>query len=79
MTSVQYRVVVAKKDERVEGPDDADLVVTVPVDVVRDDGFDPAVAFMRGKLKSVGPTGPLFDLFRSGEAAERLTELAGRP
>ena len=79
MTTVQYRVVVAKKDERVEGPDDAELVVTVPLDVVEDDGFDPAVAFMRGKLKSVGPTGPLFDLFRSGEAAQRLSELVGRP
>lgn len=79
MSTVQYRVVVGKKDERVDGPDDADLVVTVPIDVVQDDGFDPAVAFMRGKLKSVGPTGPLFDLFRSGEAARRLSELAGRP
>jgi hypothetical protein len=24
--SVQYRVVVAKKDERIDGPDDADIV-----------------------------------------------------
>jgi hypothetical protein len=79
VTSVQYRVVVAKKDERVAGPDDAELVVTVPIDVVQADGFDPAVAFMRGKLKSTGPTGPLFDLFRSGEAAEQLSGLAGRP
>ena len=29
--TVQYRVVVAKKDERVEGPDDADVVFTVPL------------------------------------------------
>ena len=41
--------------------------------------FDPTVAFMRGKLKSVGPTGPLFDLLRSGEAAAQLSSLAARP
>ena len=79
MTSIQYRVVVGKKDERVEGPDDAELVVTAPLDVVQAADFDPAVAFMRGKLKSAGPTGPLFDLFRSGEAATQLSSLAARP
>ncbi len=79
MTSIQYRVVVAKKDERVEGADDAELVVTVPLDVVQSADFDPAIAFMRGKLKSTGPTGPLFDLFRSGEAATQLSSLAARP
>ena len=79
MTTVQYRIVVGKKDERVEGADDAELVVSAPLDVVTADGFDPAVAFMRGKLKSVGPTGPLFDLFRSGEAAAQLSSLAARP
>ncbi len=79
MTSVQYRVVVGKKDERVEGPDDAELVVTVPRDIVVADDFDATVAFMRGRLKAAGPTGPLFDLLRSGEAASRLSELAGRP
>ncbi len=79
MTTVQYRVVVAKRDERVDGPDDAELVVSVPRDVVLDEGWDPAVAFMRGKLKSTGPTGPLFELLRSGEAATRLSALAARP
>ena len=38
--SVQYRVIVGKKDELVDGPDDADLVVTAPLDEVRADGFD---------------------------------------
>jgi hypothetical protein len=79
MTSVQYRVVVAKKDERVDGPDDAELVVTAPLDVVTAADFDAAVAFMRGKLKAAGPTGPLFELFRSGEAAAQLSALAARP
>jgi hypothetical protein len=79
MTTVQYRVVVGKKDERVEGSDDAELVVSAPLDVVTADDFDPAVAFMRGKLKAVGPTGPLFDLLRSGEAQAQLSALAARP
>ena len=79
MTSVQYRVIVGKKDERVEGPADADVVVSVPLVDAQADGFDPAVAYMQGKLKSTGPTGPLFDLLRSGEAAAALTRLAGRP
>jgi hypothetical protein len=79
MTTVQYRIVVAKRDERLDGPDDAELVISVPRDVVLADDWDPAVAFMRGKLKSTGPTGPLFDLLRSGEAATRLSSLAARP
>jgi hypothetical protein len=79
VTTVQYRVVVGKKEELVEGPDDAELVLTVPVDVVRADGFDATVAFMQGRLKSAGPTGPLLDLLRSGQAAAELTKLAARP
>ena len=79
MTSVQYRVIVGKKDELVDGPADADVVVSVPLVDAQADGFDPAVAYMQGKLKSTGPTGPLFDLLRSGEAAAALNRLAGRP
>ena len=72
MTTVQYRVVVGKKDERVEGPDDADVVVTVPL---ADAGSDPTVAFMQGKLKAAGNTGLLFELLRSGEVAGALQRL----
>lgn len=75
MTTVQYRVVFAKKDEVAEGPDDADLVVSVDAAFAT---ADPVVAFMRGKLKSVGPTGALFDLLKSGEAAPILARLATR-
>jgi hypothetical protein len=71
--TVQYRVVVAKGDERVEGPDGADCVVTVPL---ADAGGDPTVAFMRGKLKTTGSTGALFDALSSGEAAIVLSRLA---
>ena len=70
MSAVQYRVVVAKKDERTAGPDDADVVMTVPVADATADGFDPAVAFMRGSLKATGHTGEILRLLSSGEAAE---------
>ena len=60
-----------KKDEIVTGPDDADLVVTIPV---ADVGLDPTVAYMQGKLKATGPTRLLFDLLKSGEAATALRD-----
>jgi hypothetical protein len=74
--TVQYRIIVGKRDERVEGPDDADVVVTVPLAAVQDEGFDPAVAYMRGVLKSSGSTGALFAIMRSGELATVLTRMA---
>jgi putative sterol carrier protein len=77
--TVQYRVVVGKKDEIVEGPDDAEVVVTVPLTDVVADGFDPTVAYMQGKLKSSGSTGALLELLRSGEAGTALSRLASRP
>ena len=73
--SVQYRVVVAKKDERVEGPDDADIVITVPLADAAADGFDPAVSFMRGTLKASGHTGEIIDLLTSGAAAGPIAAL----
>jgi hypothetical protein len=74
--TVQYRVAFGKNDEAVEGPDDADVVVSVPaVDAVT----DPSVAFMQGKLKAVGHTGVLFEVLRNGEAAAVLSRLASRP
>jgi hypothetical protein len=79
VSTIQYRVIVGKKDEIVDGPDDADLVITVPLADVLAPDFDPAVAYMQGKLKSTGSTGALFDLIRSGAAATALTQLASRP
>ena len=52
--------------------------LSVKADVTAD-GFDPAVAYMQGKLKSTGSTGELFRLLRSGEAGEALSALASRP
>ena len=74
--TTQFRVVVAKQDERVEGPDDADVVVTVPVAVACDDRFDATVEFMRGRLKAAGHTGELLELLKSGEATDVLSRLA---
>ncbi len=77
--TVQYRVVVAKKDERVEGANDADVVLTVPlVDAAADD-FDPAVAFMRGVLKASGNTGVVLDVLKSGAAADAIGRLVAQP
>ncbi|CAN5708536.1 hypothetical protein BH18ACT2_BH18ACT2_09680 [soil metagenome] len=79
IVNVQYRVLLGRKDERVDGPDDADVVVSVPLADVQADGFDPTVAFMQGRLKSTGSTGALFRLLRSGEVAGALSALASRP
>ena len=74
--SVQYRVSFGKNDEAVEGPDGADVVVTIPA---ADAGLEPSVAFMQGKLKAAGHTGVLFEVLRNGEAAAAITRLASRP
>ncbi|MEN9646595.1 MAG: hypothetical protein RL238_3264 [Actinomycetota bacterium] len=74
--SIQYRVAFGKNDEAVEGPDDAEVVVTV---AAADAATRPEVAFMQGKLKNSGPTGPLFAAFADGSAAAVLSRLASRP
>ena len=78
--SVQYRVAFGKKDEAVEGADDADVVVTV---AAADAGLDPTVAFMQGKLKATGPTGALFEVLRNGDGGggdqpARIASLSAR-
>jgi hypothetical protein len=74
--TAQYRVQVGKGDERVDGPDHAEVVVTVALNDVLAPGFDPAVAYMQGRLKSTGSTGTFFDLLRDGSVAAALTRLA---
>ena len=74
--SIQYRVSFGKNDEAVDGPADAEVVVTV---AAADAALEPAVAFMQGRLKSTGPTGPLFAAFADGSAAAVLSRLASRP
>ena len=75
MTTVQYRVAFGKKDEAVEGPDDAALVITV---AAADAASDPTTLYMQGKLKAVGSTGALFELLRSGDVSGVLKRLASR-
>jgi hypothetical protein len=77
--TVQYRVFVAKSNELVDGPDDADVVISVPLDDVREPTFDPTVAYMRGRLKTTGSTGAFFDVLRSGDVAAALSRLASQP
>jgi hypothetical protein len=72
---LQYRVVRGKNDDMVEGPDDAEVVVTVSL---ADATLDPSVAFMLGKLKNTGPSGPLFDALSSGEVAAALARLVAQ-
>ena len=73
--TIQFRLVVAKKHEIVEGPDDADTVATI---ALADADLDPSVAFMRGKLKITGASGPLFDALSSGEASRIIADLVRR-
>lgn len=75
--SAQYRVVVAKKDERIDGPDEAAVIFTVPVAVAAGDDFDATVEYMRGRLKAAGHTGAILDLLKSGQATAALKALAG--
>mgnify|MGYP001816217922 CR=1 FL=1 len=75
--SVQYKVVVAKKDERIDGPDDADVVFTVPLVDAASAEFDATVAYMRGTLKAAGHTGLVLDALESGAADEAIRRLAG--
>jgi hypothetical protein len=77
--TVQYRVVVAKKDELVDGPDDAEIVLSVPISVASEDGFDATIEFMRGRLKAVGQSGEVLELLKSGVASTAISRLASRP
>ncbi len=74
--TAQYRVVVGKKDERVEGPDDATVVLSVPLEVAADGDFDATVEFMRGRLKAVGHSGAVLADLKSGNATTALHRLS---
>lgn len=74
--SLQYRVAFGKNDEAVEGPDDADNVVTI---AAADVALGASVAFMQGKLKNTGGTGELLAALSDGSAAAALSRLASRP
>ena len=74
--TIQYRVGFGKNDEAVDGPEGADVVVTI---AAADASLDPTVAYMQGKLKSTGSTAALLEVLRNGEATAAITRLASRP
>ena len=74
--TIQYRVGFGKNDEAVDGPDGADVVVTI---AAADAALDPSVAYMQGKLKSTGSTAALIEVLRNGEATAAISRLASRP
>ena len=76
---IQFRVTERGSDDRVSDGDDAPVVVTVPLAVVNEEGFDPTTEFMRGRLKATGHTGLLLDALSSGLALAELSRLASQP
>lgn len=73
--TMQLRLTAGRGEVRVEGPDDADVVITLSG---ADAELDPAVAFMIGKLKTSGSTGALLDALADGRVAAALSRLASR-
>ena len=75
MATIQYRVAKGKKEEVVEGPEDADVVVSVAASDIE---MGANVAFMRGKLKAAGHSGVLLRALASGEIDDALSAIASR-
>lgn len=71
--SLQVRVAVSRGETLVDGPDDADVVVTV---AKADLGADPSVLFMTGKLKATGSTGDLLAALADRRVAQAINRLA---
>jgi hypothetical protein len=70
--TVQVRLALSKREERVDGPDDADVIVTIGA---ADATVEPTVAYMQGKLKATGNTGRLIEALQSGEIAAAVARL----
>lgn len=73
--SIRCVVAVARSDERAEGPEDASVVVTVPLVVASEDGFSSTVEYMRGRLKAKGHTGELLDALADGTIDDMVRRL----
>ena len=74
-SSIQYRVAKSKKEEVVDGPDDAEVVVSI---AVADLELGANVAYMRGKLKATGHAGILLRALANGEIDRGLSAIASR-
>ena len=72
---IQYRVATGKKEEIVEGPDDAAVVVAI---AAGDLPLGANIAYMRGKLKATGHSGVLLRALASGEIDRVLSAIASR-
>jgi hypothetical protein len=72
---IQYRVAKGKKEEIVEGPDDAAVIVSI---AAADLELGANVAYMRGKLKATGHSGVLLRALASGEIDGDLSAIASR-
>jgi len=72
---IQYRVAKTKKEEIVEGPDDAEVVATI---AAADLALGADVAYMRGKLKATGHSGIWLRALASGEVDRALSAIASR-
>lgn len=72
---IQYRVAKGKKEEIVEGPDDAEVVVSIAAGDIE---MGANVAYMRGKLKATGHSGVLLRALAGGEIDDALSAIASR-
>ena len=73
--SIRCVVAVARSEERAEGPEDASVVVTVPLVVASEDGFSATLEYMRGRLKAKGHTGELLDALADGTIDDMVRRL----
>ena len=73
--AIQYHVAKGKKEEIIEGPDDAAVVINI---AAGDLELGANVAYMRGKLKATGHTGVLLRALASGEVDRALSAIASR-
>ena len=73
--SIRCVVAVARSDERAEGPEDASVVVTVPLVVASEGGFSATVEYMRGRLKAKGHTGELLNALADGTIDDMVRRL----
>ena len=73
--TIRCTVEVPRADDRIEGPDDAAVTVTVPLKVASEQGFSATVEYMRGRLKAKGHTGTILDALADGTIDEMVLRL----
>lgn len=76
MSAVQYRVLDGRALHASDGPDDAEVTMSIAREIALSEGFEADLEFMRGRLKVTGPTSGVFAALRSGDATTTLLRLA---